>query len=240
MKRKLILVFVFSILAATYVALSLMLTENKSAVFWIGFFFFIFALMMTAALCVMSTNTRSGAFPIEISLLTFSGLYTAIVFLVNMIFGYIIPLDQLVFLSIQIVCVAIFAIILLLTSLAKSHVMKQSTTTNGKIYEQQVLIGDFEKIKNQLINLPVASQKSAMAMIDRLLDELQYSVFSAQVDVTELDSQIQKKAISLHTEIDNLIEIQSDNLTALESRVNEIHQLIRDRNTQIKLLRNEI
>lgn len=127
MKKKYLALSVFSIIIVAYTVLSLMLTTEKSENFWIGFSFMIFALLLTTIITMASINKSSSAFPIEISLITFSALYVLVAFVVNILFGNIFMTSTKVFLSIHIVCLTIFAVISLLIIIVKSAITKQNS-----------------------------------------------------------------------------------------------------------------
>lgn len=240
MKKLGFYISIIVIIMAVYSVLSILLTSEKDTVFWIGYGFFMFSLIITGIITLISTRGRSAAFPVEISSITISSIYVFCVFAINLIFGYMFQIETRLFLSIQIICLGIFAILTLLIQQAKDVIIKQNNNTNGKIYELQTLIYDFEKIKSKLSDLPQVTRKKSVQLMDCLLDELHFSNFPSNVDVSELDEKIRFKATSLSSEADNLIEIQADDLTAFEVSVNEIKQLIQERNRQIKLLNTGI
>lgn len=240
MKKQKIFFAIFSIVIAVYIALSLLLTAEKNTAFWIGFSFVLFSLIIMGTAAVLSGKRRSAAFPIEVSVVTFSFIYVATVFVINLLFGDMFQLAPKVFLSIHVICFALFAILTLLMQLTKAGIVRQNSDANGKICEAQILIYDFEKIKSRLSEMAEIPRKKSMALMDGLLDELKFSDFSTIVDVADLDDRIRAKALSLSAEVDNLIEIHADDLETFEASVNEIRQLIKDRNRQIKLLSNGI
>lgn len=131
MKKKYIILAIFAIIIIAFVVLSLMLTTEKTTIFWIGFSFMIFALCLTIVITLGSVSKRSAAFPIEISLITFAALYTLAVLIVNILFGNIFIISIKVFLSIHITCLAIFAVIALLMIMAKSAITKQNSDVNN-------------------------------------------------------------------------------------------------------------
>ena len=240
MKKQSVYIVIIAIIMAVYSVLSILLTSDRNTVFWIGYGFLIFSLIVMGLITFLSTRKRSAAFPIEISNITFSSIYVLCVFVINLIFGYIFHIEPRVFTSIQIICLGIFAILTLLMQLTKARIIKQNNDANGKIYEVQILMYDFEKIKSKLSDMPQDSRKESVQLIDSLLDELRFSGFSSSADVSDLDNKIRFKVTSLSSEADNLVEIQADDLSAFKVSVNEIKQLIQERNRQIELLNSGI
>lgn len=240
MKKNSALLFICSIIVAVYVALSLILTVEKNSVFWTGFGFVIFSVAIMGLITALATQKKSAAFPIEVSIVTFSGIYVAAVLCINILCGYVFKANINIFISIHIICLALFAVTILLMFLTKSGIIKQNNAVNGKICEMQVLIYEFEKIKTKLIDMQGNSRKEAMSLIDALLDELRFSDFGVSIDVSDIDNKLRTKAKTLSSEVDNLILIQSDDLTGMESMVNDIKKIIKDRNMQIRLMSSNI
>jgi predicted RNA-binding protein Jag len=144
------------------------------------------------------------------------------------------------FISIHILCLALFAATTLLMFTAKSSIIKQNSAVNSRICEMQVLIYEFEKIKTKLIDMQGDVRKNAMTLIDSLLDDLRFSDFGVSVDVSDIDNKLRSKAENLSSEVDNLISIKSDDLSSMESMVNDIVKIIKDRNMQIRLMGSNI
>lgn len=240
MKKNSIVFTIHLIIAVVYAALSLILTVNKNSVFWTGFGFVIFAISVMGLITAISANKKTSAFPIEVSMVAFSGIYVAVVLCINIICDYILKANINMFISIHILCLALFAATTLLMFTAKSSIIKQNNSVNGRICEMQVLIYEFEKIKTKLIDMQGDVRKNAMTLIDSLLDELRFSDFGVSVDVSDIDNKLRSKAENLSWEVDNLISIQSDDLSSMESMVNDIVKIIKDRNMQIRLMGSNI
>ncbi len=240
MKKNSIVLRIHLIIAVVYAALSLILTVNKNAAFWTGFGFVIFAIAVMGLITAISANKKTSAFPIEVSMVAFSGIYVAVVLCINIICGYILKANINMFISIHILCLALFAATTLLMFTAKSGIIKQNNAVNGRICEMQVLIYEFEKIKTKLIDMQGEVRKNAMTLIDSLLDELRFSDFGVSVDVSDIDNKLRSKAENLASEVDNLISIKSDDLSSMESMVNDIVKIIKERNMQIRLMGSNI
>lgn len=240
MKKNSIVLTIYLIIAVVYAALSLILTVNKNSVFWTGFGFVIFAIAVMGLITAISANKKTSAFPIEVSMVAFSGIYVAVVLCINIICDYILKANINMFISIHILCLALFAATTLLMFTAKSSIIKQNNSVNGRICEMQVLIYEFEKIKTKMIDMQGEVRKNAMTLIDSLLDELRFSDFGVSVDVSDIDNKLRSKAENLSSEVDNLISIQSDDLSSIESMVNDIVKIIKDRNMQIRLMGSNI
>jgi predicted RNA-binding protein Jag len=239
-KKNSIVLTIYLIIAVVYAALSLILTVNKNSVFWTGFGFVIFAIAVMGLITAISANKKTSAFPIEVSMVAFSGIYVAVVLCINIICDYILKANINMFISIHILCLALFAATTLLMFTAKSSIIKQNSAVNSRICEMQVLIYEFEKIKTKLIDMQGDVRKNAMTLIDSLLDDLRFSDFGVSVDVSDIDNKLRSKAENLSSEVDNLISIKSDDLSSMESMVNDIVKIIKDRNMQIRLMGSNI
>ena len=235
MKKQPIIISIFAIIVAVYTLLSLLLTVTKEASFWIGFSFALLSLILLGILTLYSAMKKSNVFPVEISIITFSSLYVLVVLIINYLFCSLFKIEAKVFLSIHIMCFAIFAVITLLIYLAKSTISKQNSDASEKIYEQQILIYEIGRVKTKLSNFPDLIRNDAMNSIDELLEDMKFADFSSKSDLLDINDKIRAKTFSLLSEVDNIIEIQSDDLTAFNVTVNEIRQLVKTRDLQAKI-----
>jgi hypothetical protein len=236
MRKHGIILSVYSIIVALYIALSIILTTDRDTVFWIGFAMVLFAVGLAAVITVVTNRKRSSAFPLEISMVAFSAIYVAVVVAINILFGFIFNTAVNIFISIHLMCMALYAIITVLMFATKNLVIKQNNQANGKICEMQILIYEFEKIKTKLIDMQLESKKKALLLIDSLLDELRFSDFGLTVDVSDIDTRLRSMAEMLSAEVDNLVLIKSDDITSMEAIINDIKKVVKDRNMQIRLM----
>lgn len=240
MRKHGIILTVYSIVAALYIALSLILTTDKNTVFWIGFAMVLFAVALTAVLTITTSRKRSSAFPVEISMVVFSAIYVAIVIAINILFGFILEAAVNIFISAHLVCMALYLISIVLMFAAKRVIMQQNNRVNGKICEMQILIYEFEKIKTKLIDMQLEARKRALPLMDSLLDALRFSDYGLTVDVSDIDTRLSSMAEMLSAEVDNLVFIKSEDVTSVEAIINDIKKVIKDRNMQIKLMGRSI
>jgi hypothetical protein len=82
--------------------------------------------------------------------------------------------------------------------------------------------------------LPDSVQHDAGLQLEILGEEIRYSDLSPESSVLDIDNRIRSKVFSMACEIDNLIDIQSEDITALIAAVSDIRQLIEARNLQIR------
>ena len=240
MRKHGIILPVYSIVAVLYIVLSLILTTDRNTVFWIGFAMVLFAVALTAVITVMTNQKRSSAFPVEISMVAFSAIYVAVVIAVNVLFGCIFNAAVNIFISIHLICMALYAIITVLMFATKNVIIRQNNQVNGKICEMQILIYEFEKIKTKLIDMQLESKRKALPLIDSLLDELRFSDFGLTVDVSDMDTRLFSMAEMLSAEVDNLVLIKSEDITSMEAIINDIKKVVKDRNMQIRLMSSSI
>ncbi len=240
MKRYSVIFSIFAIISAVYAALSLLLADEKNNVFWIGFGMILFSIVLVALITCVSTKKRNSAFPLDISIITFSSTYILAVLCINVLLGNIYGSGIKPFVSVHIICFAFYAITVLVLFVAKGGIIKQNNAVNGKICEMQVLIYNFEKIKSKLIDMNDDSRKSAMQLIDSVLEDLRFSDFGLTVDVSDIDNKLRNMADILSTEVDNLISIGSTDLSSMESSVSDIKKTIKDRNMQIRLMSGNV
>ncbi len=233
MQKKTFTYLIYLIFIVVYSALSFILVKEKTNVFWCGYVFFVLAILISAALTVISVEKRSSAFPIELSLITFSYVYVVITFLVNIIFGKVFVLPFRQFISIHIACLGLFVIITILLMLAKGQVVKQNSEVKTQLGELQPLIQDVEKIKSKLPDLSANIRTPVIKMIDKVADRIRFSEYSTEEAIEEIDNRIRTKLGELQNEVSNMAKNQSENTKAVESYVNSVLQLVDDRNSQI-------
>ncbi|GAA4653743.1 hypothetical protein GCM10023142_08810 [Anaerocolumna aminovalerica] len=233
MQKKTFTYFIYLIFIVVYSALSFILVKEKTNIFWWGYLFFVLAILISAVLTVISVQKLSSAFPIELSLITFSYVYVVITFLVNFIFGKVFVLSFSKFISIHIACLGLFAIITILLMLTKGLVVKQNNEVKVQLRELQPLIQEVEKIKSKLPDLSANIRTPVVKMIDKVADRIRFSEYSSEEDIVEIDNRIRTKLGELQNEVFNMVEKQSENTKNIESYVNSILQLVDNRNSQI-------
>lgn len=233
MQKKTFTYFIYLIFIVVYSALSFILVKEKTNIFWCGYLFFVLAILISAVLTVISVQKLSSAFPIELSLITFSYVYVVITFLVNFIFGKVFVLSFSKFISIHIACLGLFAIITILLMLTKGLVVKQNNEVKVQLRELQPLIQEVEKIKSKLPDLSANIRTPVVKMIDKVADRIRFSEYSSEEDIVEIDNRIRTKLGELQNEVFNMVEKQSENTKNIESYVNSILQLVDNRNSQI-------
>lgn len=124
MKKQGIIAAVYIIIAALYTAVSLILVTDRTALFWSGLVFFLIAAAAAGAVTVAVSSKRSSVFPMELSFVVFSVIYIIAVFIMNIVFCYVFKAPVRIFTSIQLMVLAIYAIIMLLLLLAKKTIEK--------------------------------------------------------------------------------------------------------------------
>ncbi len=235
MRKNRLVLLIYSIVVAIYIALSLIFTTARNTVFWIGFVMMLSAVAIAASITIAS-NRRSSAFPQEISITVFSAIYVAIVIELNILFVFVFKVTVNIFICIHLICMALYAVIVVLMSVTKNMVIRQNNQINDKISDMQILIYEFEKIKTKLIDMQFESRKKALPVIDSLLDELRFSNFGLIVDVSDIDARLRSMAEILSAEVDHLVLMKSDDMTNMESIINDIKKVVKDRNMQIRLM----
>lgn len=241
MKKQGLLAAVFAVVLAAYVALSVLLTTEWSAALWLGMAFFTFALTAFGTLSVVSAGRRHGAaFPMDLPALVLAGSYTAVVLAVNLLLGNLFRIDFTWFLSIQLICLAVFIVLLLLTQLARRSIRRQTESANRSIRVQQNTAAVLQKIYARLGALPQAAAKEALPRAEALLDAWRFSNFSAEADTADIDGEIQNQAAELSAEVEHMVEIGAEDAAPFVQRADRIHRLIADRNSAIQQSRGGI
>lgn len=233
MRRSSIILFIFLIIIAIYDFITLLLPEVKSVNFWIGFIALLVSLIISGITLVLSRKKYSISFPIEVSITTFSFIYVVFTLTVNILFASIFSIDTKAFLTIHIILTVIFAVALTLMLISRAKINRQNDITQGKVFEKQILIYGFEKIKIKLVELPELIRPQAVNQINKLLEKLKNSDFVADDSLSTIDGAIRGKIFVLSAEVDKIIELKSENIDNYSLIVNEILHLIDKRNLKI-------
>ena len=233
MRRSSIILFIFLIIIAIYDFITLLLPEVKSVNFWIGFIALLVSLIISGITLVLSRKKYSISFPIEVSITTFSFIYVVFTLTVNILFASIFSIDTKAFLTIHIILTVIFAVALTLMLISRAKINRQNDITQGKVFEKQILIYGFEKIKIKLVELPELVRPQAINQINKLLEKLKNSDFVADDSLSTIDGAIRGKIFVLSEEVDKIIELKSENIDNYSLIVNEILHLIDKRNLKI-------
>ncbi len=218
-----------------YGIISSMFAYEKSTVFWIGLLTVVFSCVLSAYITVWSNKKRDASFPLTMSVSVLCGIYSFTAIIIN-ILVIILKAGTAPLIAAQIISLALFAVITAVLLAAKKHISEQNRRENDKTKKLAAIIFECEKIKSKLVKLPFKQQKQALSVIDSIIEDLRFSNLSVSPDILEIDDRISSMICLLSSETDNLIEIQSDDITAFEESANEIKVLIKDRNSRIKLL----
>ena len=76
MKRYGVIFSIFAIISAVYATISLLLTNDKNDVFWVGFGLILFSIVLVAIITGVSTKKRTSAFPLDNNLHIFIDIYS--------------------------------------------------------------------------------------------------------------------------------------------------------------------
>jgi len=239
MKKTSLILSLYCIITAAYISVSLLVTDNKSSVFWFGFAAMLFSLSLFLVVTLISTN-KSLAFPTELSIIVFSSLYTIATFGINIIFGYVLNIGLNLFISLHIVVLAIYLVILILLFKSKNYIAHQNSAANKKVYEFQAVISEFEKARNIAANLPEGLNKQALRLIDNLIEVLKFSIFSSAADLGDFHYKLTQMAGALSYEIENILSSKSEDLSRLETILKDTKNIINERNIQIRLMNENI
>lgn len=218
-----------------YGIISSMLPHEKNTVFWIGLLTAAFSCVLSAYITVWADKNQDASFPLTVSASVLCGIYSFAAIMINMLV-IILKAGTAPLIAAQTISFVIFAVITSVLLAVKKHISEQSRRENDKTKELAAIICECEKIKSKLIKLPSEQQKKALSVIDGIIEDLRFSNLSISPDILEIDGRILSMVCLLSSETDNLIEIQSDDITAFEQSANDIKALIKDRNSRIKLL----
>lgn len=233
MKNKSLVISTYVIVLLVYGALGLLLIEKKDTIFWTGLVFMTLA-VIGAALTVMNfIKSRDNALPIRISIIYISNIYILLVIGINI---FLDNIGYKKFLAIHIVCCAIFAIIILLMFVSKLKINKIVTDDNSACIERKVLESELEKVKMTSSYLPYEIKKEVEAIIDDLLEKMRFSNFNSKADLIDLNNEISRKIQCMASEIDYIIQTQTNDISSVILEADQIKNLIKQRDIQIEIM----
>jgi len=233
MKNKSLVISTYFIVLLVYGALGLLLIEKKDTIFWTGLVFMTLA-VIGAALTVMNfIKSRDNALPIRISIIYISNIYILLVIGINI---FLDNIGYKKFLAIHIACCAIFAIIILLMFVSKLKINKIVTDDNSACIERKVLESELEKVKMTSSYLPYEIKKEVEAIIDDLLEKMRFSNFNSKADLIDLNNEISCKIQCMASEIDYIIQTQTNDISSVILEADQIKNLIKQRDIQIEIM----
>ncbi len=233
MKNKSLVISTYVIVLLVYGALGLLLIEKKDTIFWTGLVFMTLA-VIGAALTVMNfIKSRDNALPIRISIIYISNIYILLVIGINI---FLDNIGYKKFLAIHIICCVIFAIIILLMFVSKLKINKIVTDDNSACIERKVLESELEKVKMTSSYLPYEIKKEVEAIIDDLLEKMRFSNFNSKADLIDLNNEISRKIQCMASEIDYIIQTQTNDISSVILEADQIKNLIKQRDIQIEIM----
>ncbi|MCI8348733.1 MAG: hypothetical protein HFE74_04745 [Firmicutes bacterium] len=233
MKNRNLVMSIYVIVFLVYGALELLLVDNRDAVFWTGLEFMALA-VIGAALTVMNfIKSRDNALPIRISIIYISNIYILLVIGINI---FLDNIGYKKFLAIHIACCAIFVIIILLMFVSKLKINKIVTDDNSACIERKVLESELEKVKMTSSYLPYEIKKEVEAIIDDLLEKMRFSNFNSKADLIDLNNEISRKIQCMASEIDYIIQTQTNDISSVILEADQIKNLIKQRDIQIEIM----
>lgn len=215
---------VFLIIAILYAVLSLILTADRNAVFWVGFCIFILADILCA--CIISFS--NGSLPVKSAKLISSLIYLLSAFAVNILFGHLFKCRLSIFIAVHALCLSVYAITLLLITAASSKISAVSRHDYDTIKRKQDLEYIFKKILLSVADLPQSARKGASNALDSILEEIRFTDFSQISEDSEQYQKILRYAQKLNFTVENLIEIQSDDISAVLDITDRIIHVFRE------------
>ncbi len=128
MKKRTAIFFIFGIAIAMSAILLLLFANNKNSVFWVSFAFLELSFAVAAVITLLLAGDSKFSFPFELSLITFSYLYIAIVVAIDLLFGWIFKVYLIIYICIHLAVLSAFLIIGILMFLSKRSIAKQNET----------------------------------------------------------------------------------------------------------------
>ena len=236
MKKKIIVPIIYFIVIAAYVTVSLLSTAPKTINNWIGFGCTIFSMLLSMFVFIESESVESSSFPMSISICVFSLIYVLSTIICDYLFGglnqnrnLIVPTRQ--FIIYEVICFAAFLIILIILLLVKSNVKEKNDKTNFEI----------NKISNILNRVSLAMNKAKsfnnsselIKNFELLIEDIKFSNFSVDSETDKNDFEINMLLDRLDADLENIININSEDYSSIIDTILAIRSKIKERNVAI-------
>ncbi|MCI8514346.1 MAG: hypothetical protein HFI93_06905 [Lachnospiraceae bacterium] len=205
-------------------------------IFWIGLGFFLILLVVAVFGITASKERQNAAFPVEISMAVLSIVYIGLMTGFNLLFDFLIRTDLLLFGRIHMLAFLVYAALTGGLFVFRSRVFQRERFRDGRAYEKQILICEFEAVRDCLAGWRTEAKKEVLPLMDSLLDDLRFSEPAGSADVSDMDDRLRGIARMLLAEAENLAEIRSENLSGIEDGIRRAKKVIRDRDRQIRLI----
>ena len=84
--------------------------------------------------------------------------------------------------------------------------------------------------------LPYEIKKEVEAIIDDLLEKMRFSNFNSKADLIDLNNEISRKIQCMASEIDYIIQTQTNDISSVILEADQIKNLIKQRDIQIEIM----
>lgn len=233
MKKRAAILLAFAIAIAVSAFLLLLLVKTWDAKFWVSFAFFEFSLVAAAA-AALALSKGGYTIPIDIAAILFALVYVAATALIAVLFNWLFDVPLKTYVAIHVAVLAVFMITGIFMLLARRRIGERGKAESAAVSDQQLLLGQAARLLAMAKKLPDPVHDQARCQLEHFYDTIRFSPFTSNAAVADIDNRIRAKVFSLERELDNLIAIQSDNITTLKLALYDIEELIAARNFKIK------
>ena len=236
MKKKFIVPIIYFVIIATYIAVYLLSIVPKCTNNWIGFGFTLFSMILSMIIVMETDGPDSSSFPISISIAIFSFIYIVVSVLCNCLFGGINDLglqitETRTFIIYEIICLALFVIILIILFTVRSHTKDTYDKTNYELDKISFVLNRIVLAKNKASELNNSDE--LLKKFDRIIEDIKSSNFSLTYDNGKNDYEIGSLIDRLDADLENIININSEDYTSIADTLSAIRSKIKERNVNI-------
>lgn len=233
MKKRLLLYVSFGFAMTSMALVLLAWVPHGNAGFWISFIFLELALALIAAAVIWQQGRRAYV-PIRVSFLTLSLLYAGAVTVICILLGWLLPMKAGAYLCIHLALLAL----LLALSFVFFHITNRQERSNAAdqivLTRQRAVLLRMEEAIRLARRLPDSVRARTEELLQQLCDSVRFWDLDSEKSETEGDLRIQAAVTALLLEMENLVEIQSEDLTAIDDAILKLQDMIASRNFQIR------
>lgn len=238
MKKRNTVILIYLIVLFTYVATYLLNNSLENANERISFSFAVFYLLLSMFITILVIDKNIYSFPLGISGVFFSILFV----IISIVFNFlslaidengerILSVQKLK--TIELIGLAIYAVALIVMASVGKHTIGVNERTSIEVNKQKMIISRIEKLKNKL--LQINADKRIVDSFDKILENIQFSNFSINVDNTSIDDEIDKLLNRLEGDVSDILNADSVDYETIINTLSLIDSKIKDRDENIKI-----
>ncbi|MCI6157456.1 MAG: hypothetical protein SOW48_01715 [Peptoniphilaceae bacterium] len=219
------------LLLGMYVSLTLLLTKERDAQFWLGFGAVIFALVVWTVSYTLSTDKKLIA-PARAMVFSITTMYVLATWSANLILDGFLAVGRKLFFSVHILMFTVAAVsILVILKVAFSYQAQKEAEKRSLLPLQRAILA-WEELREKVRRMPQA-RGAILHDVDLFLNDLRFADFGPDAEDSEQD--LLEGAERFSAEVDHIESIASEDFSSAKAILEEMHGIVRIRSTRIRV-----